>query len=72
MARKPNLSLYRPQVQELPAKSHRNDGFAAYKVAELLRIKPDMFWESSWPQAERIWKETKIPTLCVDEMTMLN
>lgn len=45
-------------------------GHARQKIEKLVRIKPDMFWESSVVQAEEIWKATKIPTLCVDEMRL--
>lgn len=56
---------------DVPDKSDRKDGFARHKIDELLRLKPDMFWESTWGQSQRIWRETRIPTLCIDEMTML-
>lgn len=57
---------------DLPDKSARGENFAGHKIEALLRIKPDMFWESHRGQAEAIWKATRIPTLCVDEMTMYN
>jgi len=40
------------------------------KIEKLLRIKPEMFWESSLVQAREIWRATKIPTLCIDEMRL--
>ena len=57
---------------DLPAKSARQGRFAQHKIDVLLRIKPDMYWESNWEQAQRIWEDTRIPTLCIDEMIMLN
>ena len=57
---------------DVPDKAARGDGFARHKIERLLSIKPDMFWESNWGQAQRIFEETKIPTLCVDEMILLN
>ena len=57
---------------DLPSKSERRGRFARHKVNELLRIKPDMFWESNWDQSQTIWKETRIPTLCIDRMTLLS
>lgn len=57
---------------DVPNKSDRLGKFARHKVTELLKLKPDMFWESSWGQSQRIWERTKIPTLCIDEMTLLS
>ncbi len=57
---------------DLPDKNARRDRFARHKIDALLQIKPDMFWESNWNQAQRIWEETRIPTICIDEMTLLN
>ena len=56
----------------IPRKSERQGNFARFKINELLQLKPDMFWESAWAQSEKIWEETKIPTLCIDEMTLLS
>ena len=82
------LEKYRPQTEawleqnnvryrdlvmwDLPAKSDRRGRFARHKIDSLLGIKPDMFWESNWDQAQAIWNETRIPTLCIDRMTMLS
>ena len=41
-----------------------------HKIEKLLRIKPEMFWESNIFQAQEIWRATRIPTLCIDEMRM--
>ncbi len=39
-----------------------------HKVGRLCAIKPDIFWESSEWEAENIWRRTRVPTLCTDEM----
>ena len=46
--------------------------FTRYKIDCLLRLKPDMVWESNWEQAQSIWRDTRIPTLCIDRMTLLS
>ncbi|MDH3439212.1 MAG: phosphoribosyltransferase family protein [Gammaproteobacteria bacterium] len=56
---------------DVPDKSMRK-GFAKYKSNALLSIKPDMYWESDWELSQKIWDQTRIPTLCIDEMTMLS
>lgn len=82
------LEKYRPQTEawlsqhgvrykelimwDLPTKEDRRGRFAHHKIDYLLRLKPDMVWESNWDQARSIWRETRIPTLCVDRMTLLN
>jgi orotate phosphoribosyltransferase len=82
------LEKYRPQTEEwlsrhkvrykelfmwdIPSKADRKGQFARHKVDTLLRVKPDMFWESTWSQSQKIWDETRIPTLCIDEMTLLS
>lgn len=53
-------------------KSDRKGEFAQHKIEKLLQLKPDMYWESNWSQSRAIWAETKIPTLCIDEMTLLS
>ena len=55
-----------------PDKSDRNGQLSRHKIEELLRLKPDMYWESNWDQAQEIWTATKIPTLCTDNMTLLS
>lgn len=57
---------------DLPSKSERRGRFARHKIDNLLLIKPDMFWESNWDQSQSIWSETRIPTLCIDSMTLLS
>lgn len=57
---------------DVPNKGLRGENFADHKIDMLLKLKPDLFWESDLKQAERIWQATRIPTLCVDEMTLLN
>jgi hypoxanthine phosphoribosyltransferase len=82
------LEKYRPQTEawlqehgvrykelhmwDLPAKSERRGRFARHKISSLLQIKPDMFWESDWDQSQTIWNKTRIPTLCIDNMTLLS
>jgi hypoxanthine phosphoribosyltransferase len=39
-----------------------------YKLANLLQVKPDIFWESAEFEALGVWQKTRIPTLCTDEM----
>ena len=43
-----------------------------HKIKSLLRIKPDIFWESSYSGAEQIWKATRIPTLCISEKILFS
>jgi len=47
-------------------------GRAHRKAQLLLRRMPNIFWESSFKEATEIWKETKIPTLCFDEMCLFS
>ena len=56
-------------VQE---KSDRRGRFARHKIDTLLVVKPDMFWESNWGQSQKIWDEIRVPTLCIDNMTLLS
>ncbi|MGI9261770.1 MAG: phosphoribosyltransferase family protein, partial [Woeseiaceae bacterium] len=69
--RRNNVQYGELRMWDVPEKSMRK-GFAKYKVDALLSIKPDMYWESDWEISQRIWDETRIPTLCIDEMTMLS
>jgi orotate phosphoribosyltransferase len=57
---------------DVPTKADRQGRFAKHKIDSLLTVKPDMFWESNRQQSEAIWKKTRIPTLCIDDMTMFN
>jgi orotate phosphoribosyltransferase len=79
------LEKYRPETEEwlarhkvfynklilwdIPSKEERNGKFIEHKVDVLLKIKPTEYWESSYEQAKKIWETTKIPTICIDEMT---
>ncbi|MEA3490206.1 MAG: hypothetical protein U9R44_07740 [Candidatus Omnitrophota bacterium] len=54
------------------SKEERKGRYAQRKIKILLEIKPEMFWESSFGEAEQIWAITKIPTLCVDKMIMFS
>ncbi len=55
---------------EIGSKREASGKHAQHKIEKLLRIKPEMFWESSLVQAREIWRATKIPTLCIDEMKL--
>ncbi len=55
---------------EIGSKREASGKHAQHKIEKLLRIKPEMFWESSLVQAREIWRATKIPTLCIDEMRL--
>lgn len=57
---------------DVPSKSERRGRFARHKIENLLQIKPDMFWESNRDQSRTIWNETRIPTLCIEEMSLLS
>lgn len=53
-------------------KALRAGKHAEYKIDTLLRLKPEFYWESSLWQAEKIFMQTRIPTLCIDEMVLLS
>ena len=55
---------------DIPSKEERN--FAKFKIDQLIKIKPGFIWESNSSESEQIWKATKTPTLCVDEMILFN
>lgn len=57
---------------DVPSGSERRRRYARHKIDKLLIIKPDMFWESNWDQSQSIWNEVRIPTLCIDNMTLLS
>ena len=57
---------------DLRHKSGRNGRHAENKIKALLKIKPEMVWESSLWEAKVIWEKTKISTLCVDEMILFS
>jgi hypoxanthine phosphoribosyltransferase len=57
---------------DVQSKSDRAGRWTQRKTELLLRITPQIFWESSFEQASAIWKETKIPTLCFDEMCLFS
>ncbi|MCK5306303.1 MAG: hypothetical protein KAJ66_04150 [Candidatus Omnitrophica bacterium] len=56
----------------IESKQKRYGKYAQRKIELLLKIKPSIFWESSFGEAKKIWKVTKIPTLCIDEMVLFN
>ncbi|MGA2158534.1 MAG: phosphoribosyltransferase family protein [Dehalococcoidia bacterium] len=71
------LSKHGVQYKELllwdiEFKEEREGKWAQNKVASILKTKPDIVWESGLDQASEIWKSTKIPTLCVDEMILFS
>ncbi|MDX2410537.1 MAG: phosphoribosyltransferase family protein [Woeseiaceae bacterium] len=70
--RKQNVRYKELHMWDVPSKSDRRGRFARHKVDTLLHIKPDMFWESNWDQSNTIWNETRIPTLCIEKMTLLS
>lgn len=53
---------------DVQSKQERYGKHAQHKIEVLSRIKPDMFWESSLAETNQIWRATKIPTICIDEM----
>jgi len=55
---------------DLDCKSQRQGQNAQFKINHILRIKPDLIWESSYHEAQEIWEKTKVPTLCFDEMVL--
>jgi len=81
------LEKYRPDTEEwlakhgvlykqlilwdIQSKQERDAKHAQRKVEMLLKVKPDIFWESSFAEAKQIWVATKITTLCIDEMILL-
>lgn len=56
----------------IQSKKERNGRHAQRKIGVLLKIKPELFWESSFWEAKQIWEATKIPVLCFDEMILLD
>lgn len=56
--------LMSPLSQKPETQGHQ----ITHKVKRLCAIKPDIFWESSEWEAENIWRQTRVPTLCTDEM----
>jgi orotate phosphoribosyltransferase len=54
----------------IKSKQERNGRHAEHKIGVLLKIKPEFFWESSFWEAKQIWENTRIPTLCIDEMIL--
>lgn len=55
-------------MSPLTKKPATNGHQIEHKVQRLCEIKPDIFWESSEWEAENVWRQTRVPTLCVDEM----
>lgn len=59
-------------LSNLSSRNQRKGNHAKNKVESLLKIKPDMFWESNYTQAKVIWNATKIPTISIDKMVMIS
>ncbi len=57
---------------DLDCKSNRQGKNAQFKIKHILRIQPDLVWESSYLEAKEIWEKTKVPTLCTDEMILFS
>jgi hypoxanthine phosphoribosyltransferase len=55
---------------DIASKAEGRGRHAHHKIEQLLRLKPEMFWESNGAQARDIWRATRIPTLCIDEMRL--
>ena len=82
------LEKYRPQTEQWlanngvgykelfmrqePVADDGEDSHPDYFVGELLRIKPDLCWTRRRRLSDLVWKSTRIPTLCIDDMTLLN
>lgn len=69
---KHNVRYKKLILWDILSKQERKGRNAKYKIEALLKIKPDLFWESSLYEAKQIWNATKIPTLCVDEMILFS
>ena len=65
-----NVKYKKLILWNISSKGERNGKQVQHKVNELLKIKPDIFWESSLYEAKLIWKATNIPTICIDEMIL--
>lgn len=70
--REQNVRYKKLIMWDVPTKADRQGQFAKHKINSILDVKPDMFWESNRQQAEAIWEKTRVPTLCIDDMTMFN
>lgn len=55
---------------DIGSKQEASGKHAQHKIDTLFKIKPEMFWESNIFQAREIWRATRIPTLCIDEMKL--
>jgi|SRR5688500_1009899 len=80
------LERYRPQTEQwlrdngvryrqllmwdVESKADRGGQYAANKVTHLMRLKPDLYWESNAGQAKAIWEATRIPTLSVEDKAL--
>ena len=57
---------------DIPSKADRKGRYAEHKINQIIRIKPDLFWESTLSQAQKIHSQAGIPCLCFDEMVFLD
>ncbi len=57
---------------DIPSKQDRQGRHGERKGEEVLKIKPDLVWESSIIEARKIWEMTHVPTVCFDDMTMFS
>jgi hypoxanthine phosphoribosyltransferase len=76
------LDTYRPQTEawlqlhgveygELVMARSKEDTYGSKHKIDAVRARcPDIVWESSYDDSLRVWKHTKIPTLCFDRMIM--
>lgn len=50
----------------------KQSDISRHKVSALLKVKPDIYWESQFKEGEKINQQTKIPTLCLDQKIILS
>ena len=56
----------------LSSLDERRGNFAKYKSEVLMRVKPDLYWESNINEAKQIHQSTRLPILCTEQMTLLS
>lgn len=70
--KKHNVKYKKLILWNVSSKKKRMIGkFTRHKIKTLIETKPDIYWESNYKQAKEIWKSTKIPILCTDEMVLV-
>lgn len=70
--KKNNIRYKKLVMWNLKDKSKRSNRYAKQKTKMVLRERVDLFYESARWEAEYIFKKTRIPTLCVDDMEMFS